>query len=149
MTTLYVLFGIPGSGKSYWARQQYSSAAYVCPDDIREEMFGFREQRKNHKVFAEGYRRTEDWLKNGHDVVFDATSLTRREEFFKIPASKRVLVVMRTSHAVSFARNAERPDATQVPQHVMLRMVENYEKALCQITREGWDEIHFVYGNQP
>lgn len=37
---LYILTGLPGSGKSTWAKENLPNAVVVCKDTIREEICG-------------------------------------------------------------------------------------------------------------
>ena len=49
MCTIHMLVGIPGSGKSYYAKQLCKSerAVIVATDSIRERLFGSESKQKN------------------------------------------------------------------------------------------------------
>jgi len=74
---LYILMGIPGCGKSTWARNFFRDYQIVSSDGIRAEKFpGPYDQTKNEEVFAEFHRRIDHSLLKGSAVVADATSLS-------------------------------------------------------------------------
>lgn len=93
MTTVYILSGPPGSGKSTWARQKRKESDVYCllfeSDAYRLNMFGTLEsrvqnQKLNTQVFA---RMREDLLlyvgrakSEGTDMnlIYDATNISRR-----------------------------------------------------------------------
>lgn len=73
--SLTLLCGPPGSGKSSVA-SRYEHV--VSLDQLREEIVGDRScQKKNGQVRQEAKQRLQKHLASGHDVCFDATSLTR------------------------------------------------------------------------
>ena len=79
---LYIPIGPSGSGKSTWARdfqRLAPSTDIIATDDIRLEVSGdANDQSQNMKVFEIAYERVASALRNGHDVIFDATNLTYR-----------------------------------------------------------------------
>jgi predicted kinase len=81
MPILYVLIGLPGSGKSYWAREYADriSAVVIGSDDVRNE-FQTRGQnpQAGDAVFAEVERRTRAHLQANLSVVLDATHSLRK-----------------------------------------------------------------------
>ena len=77
---LYILTGLPGSGKSTWAKENLPNAVVVCKDTIREEICGdVNDQSKNKEVFNIARTRTKKLLEEGKDVITDATHLTRKQ----------------------------------------------------------------------
>lgn len=75
-----MLVGIPGVGKSTYAESLYDDyTKYISSDKIREELYGDANCQKDHsKVFAVMHEQTLEALKNGYDVVYDATNITRK-----------------------------------------------------------------------
>lgn len=93
---LLVLVGIPGAGKTTYAARLHTydpSMQVISPDIIREQLYpGYDEGRvdvrciDDRRVFRAAYRTTAEALQHGHDVIFDATSLTftRRKKLIDI-----------------------------------------------------------------
>lgn len=142
---LVVLVGIPGSGKTTYARQLLTrcrAMRLVSPDIIRERLHpGYEQGRAEHRqmnhrrIFAIAYREAAEALDAGQDVVFDATSLTgtsrRRllrlaEGFGAIPIAHYFQATLR----LALARNAARQ--RRVPAGVIAHML----KILVPPTRE-------------
>ena len=72
-----IVFGLPGSGKSYFATciAQMLNAKYISSDRIRNEMFATPVYSFESKalVYDEMLQRTIDSVKHGKEVVLDAT----------------------------------------------------------------------------
>lgn len=142
MVTLYMMVGIAGSGKSYFANTL--GCPVVSSDAIRAELFGDEnDQTHNGEVFEEVHRRIHNYLSNGESCVYDATNLSRKRRvgFLKqLPAGvKKVAVVMATEIDLIYKQNSERE--RKVPVEVIDRMVRRMQ--LPQ-KNEGWDEISFI-----
>lgn len=79
---LYVLVGLPGAGKTTWAREYAKdkpNTTVVNLDQIREEWYGDESaQGYSDRVFGEGCRRMKESFSKNEDVIFDSTNLTRR-----------------------------------------------------------------------
>ena len=79
---LIVMCGAPGSGKSTVAEAVAEDFGFVivCPDDIREELFGdASDQSQGWRVFQIAYERMRDGLLTDDvsGVIFDATNCKR------------------------------------------------------------------------
>lgn len=95
---LFMLIGLPGSGKSTFARNKVkfyddcnkTRLEIVSSDDIREELYGTRSCQKDPaRVFEIVHERIINSLEQGWDVIFDATNITRKNRaslLKKIPA---------------------------------------------------------------
>jgi len=75
-----MLIGLPGSGKSTYAKEHLlnDNTIYLSSDDLRIELFGFEDQTHNADLFEEMNRRCKTALRSGKDVVYDATNLSRK-----------------------------------------------------------------------
>ena len=80
MATLNIMIGIPGSGKSNYAKKCLltNNSVYLSSDDIRVELYGFEDQTHNDVVFETMKKRTLNALKEGKDVIYDATNLNKK-----------------------------------------------------------------------
>lgn len=78
MQNIYVMVGLPGSGKSTKAEQislRYH-ASIISSDAIREQLFGDENnQEHNQEVFSRYYEIFQSFLKDGHNIVLDATNI--------------------------------------------------------------------------
>lgn len=88
MSTLYMLVGLPGSGKSFYAKSlsEETGAIIHSSDAIREELLGSEEdQSESPKVFALLHCRVKKDLSDGRDVIYDATNINskRRRAFLQ------------------------------------------------------------------
>lgn len=150
MSRIYVTVGLPGSGKSTWAEnmKEVLDLTLHSSDNIRSEFGDINDQSNNELVFNILYKRIKEDLKNGHNVVFDATNLSRKRrihfiqhELRDIPCEK-ICVLFATPYEICLKNNANRE--RKVPEDVIKRMVKNFEvPAYC----ESWDDIQIVWWN--
>ena len=79
MQTVYIMIGIPGAGKTTYAKTKLAHAAYLGTDAIREELFGKELTLRGHKrVHQIMHERMLHYLEEGRDVVIDCTNITRK-----------------------------------------------------------------------
>lgn len=84
MSTLYILTGLPGSGKSSFCNRYVAGTdgfTVVSTDEIRRRLCGgdATNQDNNGLIFAVARREVHNALTEGRNVVFDATNLSRRD----------------------------------------------------------------------
>lgn len=135
--TLFMMIGIPGSGKSTFAKK-YLSGTYLSSDDLRDELGKI-------DIWEEMYVRTEEALRSGEDLIYDATSIKEKDqktvlELAKKYGARSVAYVMLTSFEQCIERNCKRDENRIVPEDVVKRMYNNYEPP----TNDEFDEIIYI-----
>jgi predicted kinase len=150
MPKVYVLVGVPGSGKSTWIFNQHwiVGMEYVSTDYFVEK-FARRMGKTYSEVFeqvmprcvrlmARAVRRARA---NGSDIVWDQTSTTvksRERKFRMLPDYWHIAVVFPTPEvSVLKERLAGRP-GKEVPWEVVQGMIDNFE---MPSEEEGYKEI--------
>lgn len=149
MPTFTMLIGIPGSGKSTWAKEQRGTI--ISTDAIRHELFGdINDQTRNAEVFDAAHTSIKCHLEAGNDVIFDATNLRsfHREILLKsLPHCKKVALIFGVLPEVA----KERVDSdikagklrSAVPHHAIDRMARLFrdEVSPAGLRAEGFDEV--------
>lgn len=81
--TLIILCGIPGSGKTAYAKsyiEHNCNTVHLSSDAIRKELYGDESIQGNPvDVFSLMKKRAIDALNNGCNVIYDATNITRKD----------------------------------------------------------------------
>lgn len=76
---LVILCGLPGTGKSHYARELKRQAPYVCLNSDRTRKLLVAKpsysRREHRRVFSAMHVLTRGYLVDGYSVVFDATNL--------------------------------------------------------------------------
>lgn len=148
MTNLIVLAGVPGSGKSTWAKQYFDlKYSIVSSDAIRKEFSKTLKDahQQGVKPWDEFYKRIYERLTHSVDTVADATFLTtrHREKVLKLAAdtgAKPHLVLFKNVLQAS-TRNARRDEDARVPENVMGDMMRLYWDTLARIPQEPWESV--------
>lgn len=146
MQKLVVLSGLPGSGKSTYA-QKLKEKGYVVhsSDKIREELGDVNDQSKNNDVFVILHKRIKEDLKNGNNVVYDATNLSRKRrvaflrELKNIPCEKECVLIA-TPYEMCMAQNIKRE--RKVPFDVIFNMLKSFNMPSIY---EGFDSVKVYY----
>jgi predicted kinase len=80
---LIILCGIPGSGKSTYAKtytERNYNTIHLSSDEIRKELYGDENIQGNPgEVFNLMQKRAVEALNNGYSVLYDATNITRKD----------------------------------------------------------------------
>lgn len=144
---MYMLIGLPGSGKTHLTRNELSGIDIHSSDSIRQELTGDpTRQDVNAKVFEILHKRVINSLSRGESCVYDATNISwkYRKSFLQqlnMIECRKVAVVLATPFEVCVERNNSRE--RKVPYDVLLRMYKNFD---IPYYNEGWDEIIIHYG---
>lgn len=149
MNKLFMMIGIPASGKTSLAEQIANSegAEIVSSDNIRKELYGDESiQGDSNKVFKTVENRIINGLKNNKNMIYDATNINykRRMAFLqKIRKLKieKIAIMVATPYEQCLIRNSQRE--RQVPEEVIKRMYYNF---YVPQYFEGFNVIH-IYSN--
>jgi len=145
---LIMMVGLPASGKSFVAEQLAlkENAVIHSSDSLRQELFGdVNIQDKNGELFIELHNRIKRDLKEGKNVIYDATNLNYKkrkgflEELKKINVHKQCIFVA-TPYEKCIEQNKVREK--KVPEHVIRRM---YLSTNIPQYYEGWSDIDIVW----
>lgn len=151
MVIFTMLIGLPGSGKSCYARDYVATrhgTIIVSSDDIRQELWGDANDQQNPSlVFDVMLNRTIAELKQGHHVIYDATNLvakTRKNTLLRLRQilgeelyAEAVLITC----SISECKRRQGDRARKVPNEVIDHMVRQFQTPWYN---EGWDVIKIV-----
>ena len=146
-----MLVGLPASGKSTLSSElieDRDDIVYVSSDSIRKELFGSEDNQDNNQiVFEEMTKRTKEGLKNGKNVLYDATNLNKKRRkglLQQLPKETvKNVVYMATGYHNIKIQNTQRERV--VPEDVIERM---YKTLQLPVYSEGWDNISFCYDDE-
>jgi len=153
MPKLYVLIGVPGSGKSTWAANQEwaTDCAYVSTDKF-VDAYAHTAGKTYTEVFKEAMPRAVELMamevllarEQGKDIIWDQTSTTvssRTKKFRMLPDYYTIAVVFPTPEADELTRRLASRPGKIIPQEVIEAMIENWEDPTLE---EGFDEIWYT-----
>jgi predicted kinase len=151
MTTLYVLVGVPGSGKTTWIGHQmfdWTNTVIVSTDHHVEQYA--RSVGKTYSEVFKDYMPTAvdlmsktavDAFKNNKVVIWDQTSTTAKTRARKLrmaPAHyKKIAVVFKTPKANTHTKMLNRP-GKEIPTEIVQDMIDKFEYPTAE---EGFDKI--------
>ena len=138
MNTLYITVGLPGSGKSTYAKEfiKGKDIEYLSSDELRA-VYGKGEddQTVTPIVFGHIKRKVDEFLKDGKNVLVDATSVNRKERSDYINTAKKygakvVALVFKMDRQGLIDRNKKRGEqgGRVVPDFVIDKMLAKYEE---------------------
>lgn len=149
MSILYMLIGLPSSGKSAWAEkkiEENKDIKYISSDKIREVFLkDINNQLHNETVFEIAHTAIKSFLKHGNDVVFDATNLSRRNRINlikQLPDCEIKAILFAIPFEICCSRNDNRERT--VPYEAMLKMYRSFEPPHYA---EGFDTIDIISYN--
>ena len=153
MPKLYMLVGVPCSGKSWWHCDQewLQEAAYISTDRYVEE-YAKNMDKTYSEVFKEVMPKCVEYMAGdvvhareaGQDIVWDQTSTTiasRARKFAMLPEYYTIAVVFRTPPRDELdVRLSGRP-GKHIPKNVIDDMISNWEEPALE---EGFQEIWYT-----
>ena len=149
--TLYIAVGLPGSGKSTYAKNfiKDKDIEYLSSDSLRA-VYGKSEedQTVTPLVFGHIKRKVDEFLKDGKNVLVDATSVNRSERSDYINSAKKygakvVAIVFKMDRQGLIDRNKKRGEqgGRVVPDWVIDKMLAKFEEPSYS---EGIDVMIYV-----
>ena len=154
MSKVYVLVGVPGSGKSTWYANNedlLGDTVYVSTDDFVEQEAA-RQGKTYNDVFKD-YMPTAVKLMAGvvnqaralnMDIVWDQTSTTinsRKKKFNMLPNYEHIAVVFKTPEKAELERRLASRLGKRIPEAVMKTMIDGWEEPTKD---EGFSDIWYV-----
>ena len=144
---LILLCGIPGSGKTTWAKNYISKNpdfVHLSSDAIRAELYGDENIQGNPvEVFTLMQKKAVESLNAGYNVVYDATSMTRKDRAGIISMCPKFTHIQCNIIWAPIETCIER-DATRertVGKEVIDRMLKRFQMPYYD---EGIDEINII-----
>lgn len=147
MPTLYMLIGVPGSGKTTWIKNNKHNAV-VASTDLYIERYAMKTGKTYNDMFKELIGVATDQMnkdvanavKEKRDIIWDQTNLTaksRKAKLAKIPTDYHKVAVFFPVPKDLRDRLASRPGKT-IPEPVILSMINQLQPPTKE---EGFDEI--------
>jgi predicted kinase len=153
MPKLYVLVGVPGSGKSTWVNsQEWSQDCAIISTDAYVEAYARSVAKTYSEVFEEFMPKAVDLMAKDvisakavdKDIIWDQTSTTkesRYKKFVMLPFYYKIAVVFKTPAAEELDRRLKSRPGKVIPQSVVENMINNFEEPS---QAEGFDEIWYA-----
>ncbi|MEV7958619.1 polynucleotide kinase-phosphatase [Streptomyces sp. NPDC088141] len=145
-----VLIGASGSGKSTFARAHFKPTEIISSDFCRGLVADDEnDQGASRDAFDVLHHIVGKRLAAGRLTVVDATSVQSesRRQLVQLARSHDVLpiaIVLDLPEEVCVARNATRPDRTDMPRHVIQRHRRELRRSLRGLEREGFRKVHIL-----
>ena len=150
MPKLYVLIGVPGSGKSTWiANQEWAKDCAVVSTDMWVAMEAERLGKTYSEIFDEYMPKAVKLMANhvelardkGMDIIWDQTSTTlasRQRKFNMLPDYYHIAVLFKTPEESELTRRLAGRPGKEIPNHVVRNMIDNFD---LPTEEEGFKEI--------
>jgi predicted kinase len=150
MNKLYVLVGVPGSGKSTWIKEQtWMLGLNIVSTDNFVEAYAKKQGKTYSEVFEEYMPIAIELMtdhvifvrEHGHDIIWDQTSTTvasRKRKFNMLPNYYAIAIVFSTPEEKELKRRLNSRPGKEVPWDVVQGMIDNFE---MPTEEEGFKEI--------
>jgi predicted kinase len=149
---LYVLVGLPASGKSTWAQQQKFVNTVIVNTDKHVQAYADSVGQTYSDVFTEympcaiGLMMDEvhQATADGKNIIWDQTSTTQASRIRKFTHTcgyRKVAVIFRTPDSQEHKRRLASRPGKVIPIDVLATMSEQWQEPTQQ---EGFDEIWYA-----
>lgn len=145
--TLVLLCGIPGTGKTYYAKkyiEENPNTIHLSSDSIRADLYGDESIQGNpNEVFSIMQQRAIYALNNGQSVVYDSTAMTRKDRAGIIASCPKFAKIECHIIWAPIETCVERDAARErtVGKDVIDRMLKRFQAPYYD---EGIDEIEII-----
>lgn len=150
---LYVLVGVPASGKSTWVSKQpwAKDCVYVSTDQYVEE-YAKSIGKTYNEVFTEIMptavkNMTRDVINARNqnlDIIWDQTSTSvnsRRKKFNMLPEYHAIAVVFKTPPSEEHTRRLNSRPGKSIPINIVTQMIKSFEMPTKE---EGFQEVLII-----
>lgn len=153
MNKLYVLVGVPGSGKSTWVKNQdWAQDIPVVSTDRFVDEYAVSVGKTYSEVFEEYMpvavklmaNQVEICRANKKDIIWDQTSTTlasRKRKFNMLPNYYKIAVVFKTPDADELAKRLASRPGKEIPADVVNNMIADFD---VPSEDEGFDEVWYT-----
>lgn len=152
---LYVLVGVPGSGKSTWVKnQEWAVGIPVVSTDNFIDEYAEQQGKTYNEVFEERMpvavklmaNQVHICKANKSDIIWDQTSTSvgaRRKKFNMLPDYYKIAVVFKTPDPAELERRLNSRPGKNIPKHVQASMADQLNNNPPTL-EEGFDEIWYA-----
>ena len=153
MSKLYIMIGLPGSGKDFISKQivnrmsidEKEKIKILSSDDLRIELFGFEDQTHNDIVFQKMNQRCKEYLSDGLDVIYNATNLNKKRRMSLISNMKKYYdevyaILCLCSIGTIYERNFVRFER-HIPEDKIFQMFKTMDIPLVD---ENYNKVYFI-----
>ena len=150
MPKVYVLVGVPGSGKSTWvAHQEWADRCAYISTDMYVERLAKDQDKTYNEVFKDSMPLAVKMMADdvvaareaGKNIIWDQTSTTvksRKKKFNMLPDYEHIAVVFKTPAPLELAIRLKNRPGKNIPQHVINSMISGWEDPTLD---EGYAEV--------
>jgi predicted kinase len=151
MKNLYMMCGIPGSGKSTYVATNFPDATVISRDAIR---FALLKEGDDYFAYEDTvlqifYTEIQNAIDNDkeNDIIIDATHLTPNaratclKELKNLDKVNLVALSIEVPLAIALYRNNKRTGRARVPDTVIRNMYKSYK---VPIVEEGFNEVRRI-----
>lgn len=150
MNTLYMLVGVPGSGKSTWLKSNLKPNSVVLSTDDYIDEYAKNTNRTYSEVINECFKGASEKLaldleyaiQNQFDIYWDQTNINKKiraEALKKIPQNyKKIAVVFGVPDENELTKRINSRPGKNIPVYVLRSMIETFTDPSKD---EGFDEI--------
>ena len=146
MPTLYILIGLPASGKTTYAKTTLKNAYRVCHDDLVDMLMGEYDIKKTATMHAVEWSIVHTILSRGEDVVVDRTNLdpVTRARFINAAQSVDIpvgIIGVVVDVPIETCKERNRMRVKPIPDEAYTRLAAHWMPARME---EGFDRLELI-----